>query len=90
MTIPPPITHGKWQLVTVAWVHNASTEQLLNRHHSHREWSSTAGTAYTISFEFNTQNNGVANELDVLWDGTSVLDLGPGGRQDPGFDSPDN
>jgi hypothetical protein len=29
--------------------------------------------------------NGTANELDVLWDGVSVLDLGPGGTLGPVF-----
>jgi hypothetical protein len=32
-----------------------------------------------LTFDFTTNGEGVSNELDVLWDGTSVLDLGPGG-----------
>jgi hypothetical protein len=49
------------------------------------------GGTYTLSFEFDTQGrgadspNGAPNELDVLWDGTSVLDLGPGGTLGPIF-----
>ncbi len=39
----------------------------------------TAGSTYTLTFEFNTGNNGTPNELDVLWNGVSVLDLGSGG-----------
>lgn len=41
--------------------------------------SDSIGGNYTLSFEFSTQGNGTPNELDVLWDGVSVLDLGPGG-----------
>lgn len=47
------------------------------------------GSTYTLSFEFDTQGdtdtepNGTPNELDVLWDGVSVLDLGPGGTLGP-------
>ena len=41
--------------------------------------ATTAGNTYTLTFEFNTGGNGAPNEFDVLWDGTSVLDLGPGG-----------
>jgi hypothetical protein len=41
--------------------------------------ATTAGQTYTLTFEFSTQGNNIANELDVLWNGTSVLDLGPGG-----------
>jgi hypothetical protein len=53
--------------------------------------TTTIGGTYTLSFEFDTQGNGdsvpqgLANELDVLWDGTSVLDLGPGGTLGPVF-----
>jgi hypothetical protein len=49
------------------------------------------GGIYTLSFEFDTQGDGstspagAPNELDVLWDGTSVLDLGPGGTLGPVF-----
>jgi hypothetical protein len=41
--------------------------------------ATTAGQTYTLTFEFSTQGYGTYNELDVLWNGTSVLDLGPGG-----------
>ena len=41
--------------------------------------ATAAGQTYTLTFEFSTQGNGTANELDVLWNGTSVLDLGPSG-----------
>jgi len=41
------------------------------------------GQSYTLTFFFTTNGNGVANELNVLWDGTSVLDLGPGGTLGP-------
>jgi len=40
--------------------------------------ATTAGQTYTLTFEFMTLY-GTPNELDVLWNGTSVLDLGPGG-----------
>lgn len=39
----------------------------------------TPGTIYTLTFEFDTENEPVPNELEVLWDGQSVLDLGPDG-----------
>jgi hypothetical protein len=51
--------------------------------------TTTIGADYTLSFEFDTQGNGASsgngtpNELDVLWNGTSVLDLGPGGTLGP-------
>jgi hypothetical protein len=42
--------------------------------------ATTSGDTYTLTFEFYTgANNGAPNELDVLWDGVSVKDLGPGG-----------
>lgn len=41
--------------------------------------STTAGQSYNLTFEFYTGAFGAPNELDVLWNGTSVLDLGPGG-----------
>jgi hypothetical protein len=41
--------------------------------------SDAVATTYTLTFEFGTGGNNTQNELDVLWDGTSVLDLGPGG-----------
>lgn len=37
------------------------------------------GEAYTLTFEFSTQGADAPDELDVLWNGDSVLDLGPGG-----------
>jgi hypothetical protein len=37
------------------------------------------GQTYDLSFEFSTDNNGASNELQVLWNGSVVLDLGPGG-----------
>jgi hypothetical protein len=40
--------------------------------------ATTAGQTYTLTFEFMTLYD-APNELDVLWNGTSVLDLGPGG-----------
>jgi hypothetical protein len=45
--------------------------------------ATAAGQTYTLTFEFMTQGNGTPNELDVLWNGTSVLDLGPGGTLGP-------
>ena len=42
-----------------------------------------SGTFYTLTFEFNTDGNGASNELQVLWDGTVVLDLGPDGTLGP-------
>jgi hypothetical protein len=42
--------------------------------------ATTLGDTYTLTFQFYTgANNGAPNELDVLWDGVSVKDLGPGG-----------
>jgi hypothetical protein len=41
--------------------------------------ATAAGQTYTLTFEFSTRGSGAPNELDVLWNGTSVLDLGPGG-----------
>ena len=40
--------------------------------------ATTAGRTYTLTFEFMTLY-GTPNELDVLWNGASVLDLGPVG-----------
>jgi PEP-CTERM motif len=45
--------------------------------------TTTVGGDYTLSFEFSTQGEGTPNELQVLWDGTTVLDLGPGGTLGP-------
>ena len=45
--------------------------------------ATTAGQAYNLNFRFTTGGNGVPNELDVLWNGSSVLDLGPGGTLGP-------
>jgi hypothetical protein len=45
--------------------------------------TTVAGDVYTLTFEFSTFGNGAPNELDVLWNGTSVLDLGPGGTLGP-------
>jgi hypothetical protein len=41
--------------------------------------ATAAGQTYTLTFEFSTRGSGAPNELDVLWNGTSVLDLGPSG-----------
>jgi hypothetical protein len=41
--------------------------------------TTTPGTVYNLTFEFDTQNAPAPNELEVLWDGQDVLDLGPGG-----------
>jgi PEP-CTERM motif len=41
--------------------------------------ATASGTAYTLTFWFSTDGSGAPNELEVLWDGSSVLDLGPGG-----------
>ncbi len=37
------------------------------------------GSTYTLMFQFNTGGDGTPNELLVQWDGSTVLDLGPGG-----------
>lgn len=58
------------QCITGTTTQQASLSQTL---------ATTAGQTYTLTFEFSTQGNTTANELDVLWNGTSVLDLGPGG-----------
>jgi len=39
----------------------------------------TSGQNYDLTFWFYTGGNSTPNELDVLWNGASVLDLGPGG-----------
>jgi len=41
------------------------------------------GQSYTISFEFSANGNPGANEFAVLWNGATVLDLGPGGTLGP-------
>jgi len=41
--------------------------------------ATTLGDTYTLTFQFYTGGNGIDNELDVLWDGVSVKDLGPDG-----------
>ena len=41
--------------------------------------TTTIGGTYTLTFEFTTSGHGAPNELLVLWNGSSVLDLGPGG-----------
>jgi len=43
----------------------------------------TPGQSYTISFEFSTNANPGAAEFLVQWNGTTVLDLGPGGTLGP-------
>jgi hypothetical protein len=43
----------------------------------------TPGQSYTITFEFSANGNTGANEFAVLWNGTTVLDLGPGGTLGP-------
>ena len=43
----------------------------------------TNGDTYTLTFDFTTFGNSTPNELDVLWDRVSVLDLGPGGTLGP-------
>jgi len=58
------------QCITGTTSQQASLSQLLN---------TTAGQTYSLSFWFSTDNNGAPNELDVLWNGASILDLGPGG-----------
>ncbi len=39
----------------------------------------TSGSSYSLSFYFTTNGQSTPNELDVLWNGVSVLDLGPNG-----------
>jgi hypothetical protein len=41
--------------------------------------ATSPGSTYTLTFELNTLTYGPPAEFDVLWDGTSVLDLGPDG-----------
>ncbi len=41
--------------------------------------SDVVATSYTLTFEFGTGANSMPNELNVMWDGSSVLDLGPSG-----------
>lgn len=43
-----------------------------------QDLATTAATTYTLSFEL-AANEGPPGELQVLWDGSLVLDLGPGG-----------
>jgi hypothetical protein len=45
--------------------------------------ATTPGLAYDLSFEFNTHSNIEPNELEVLWNGSTVLDLGPSGTLGP-------
>ncbi len=48
-----------------------------------QDLATTSGQTYNLTFWFYTGGHGAPNELDVLWDGASVLDLGPGGTLGP-------